>query len=145
MTAATTAVEWPTIAELLEGLGGQPQRRPGRRPGIRRSWRIPSSTGGTFLVEVTLRPRWCTITVDRWHTTDRDPTRAEPWLKAHVWPHVQEAASRRRGCGYLPTGRAAWSMASPLDRAGLLDVLADWTRQELTWGLDRQEMGWRER
>ncbi len=50
-------------------------RRPNRRPVERAPDQprrqhpllpVPAPTGGTFLVEVALRRRWCSLTVDRW-------------------------------------------------------------------------------
>jgi len=128
--------DWRAVAELLEGLGGQAAIRRGRR----RTWHVPSPTGGSFAVEVTLRPHWCTIAVDRYRTTDRSPA-AREWFEEHVWPHVRAGCvARRTGYGCLPTGAGAWSSATPLDRAVLLEVLAAWVTEELTWGVPHEEM-----
>jgi len=62
-TTATTSVTWATIEALIaDRWNGQRTSRSGST----RYYRVPAPTGGTFLVEVTLRPRWCSLTVDRW-------------------------------------------------------------------------------
>lgn len=106
-----------------------------RRWGSHREYRVPSPTGGTFLVEINLNPRWCSLTIDRWRTTHRDEARARPWLKANVWPAVSRATEVRRTWGTMPGGGPTTSTATPIDRADLLDVLAAWVDAELTWGV----------
>lgn len=102
----------------------------------RRGYDIPSPTGGTFLIEVTLRPRWCALAIDRWRTTDRSDQPSGAWLAEHVWPVVEAAcAKNRRHYGVLPTGGGCYSSAHPIERADLLPVLTAWVDQELTWGL----------
>jgi hypothetical protein len=140
---ATRPVDWHSVAAVLEGFGAARAGRSGRT----RFWHVPSPRGGPrrrgyFQVEVTLRPRWCAIAVDRWHTTDRVAEPSEAWFTEHVWPHVQQAVKTRGGCGFLPSGGGAFAWASPLDRAVLLDVLTAWVAEELTWGVSRDEMGW---
>jgi hypothetical protein len=131
--------DWGAVEELLEGLGGRPAAV---RSGRARIWHVPSPTGGSFAVEVTLARRWCVVAVDRYRTTDRVDEPADAWFQEHVWPHVRTACTASNRAGFLPTGGGAWASASPLDRAVLLEVLAAWVTQELTWGLAREEMGW---
>lgn len=131
-------VDWQAVKALLDGLGG----KAAGRNGSTRYWRVPSPTSGTFTVEVTLRPRWCSIAIDRWRTTDRRREPSEAWFKTHIWPHVHEAVKTRRGYGVLPSGGGTFASATPIDRAVLLDLLDAWVRQELTWGLSHDEMGW---
>ena len=125
------SVTWQDIAAIIEA-------RSGKRAsvgGAMRGWRVPSPTGGTFAVEVTLRPRWCIIAVDRWRTTDRDETRSGPWFEEHIWPHVHQALkASRKGWGLLPAGHTM-SSASPLDRAIIPELLAAWMDAELSWGI----------
>lgn len=54
------------------------------RYGSTRAWRVPHRNG-YLVVEIGLRPRWSSIGVDRWHTTDRDPTITRAWFTEHVW------------------------------------------------------------
>lgn len=131
MTTSWTDVE-SLISERWAG------RRRGRS-GSSRFYRVPSPTGGEFLVEVTLRPRWCALAVDRWRTTDRTDEPSSSWFESHVWPVVRQAtAARGNGrSGFLPSGGGAWAYASPIERAALLDVLTAWVDQELAWGMPR--------
>ena len=82
-----------------------------------RIYYMPSPTGGTFSVEVALNPRWCSVAIDRWRTTDRDQDRSAPWFEANVWPHVMEACRLRRGkSNVLPSGPCyAEARPSPRD------------------------------
>jgi hypothetical protein len=130
MMTTAIATDWPTIRTLLESFGGQR----GWRNGSCRAWYVPSPTGGTFTVEVTLRPRWCSLAIDRWRTTDRDLERAEPWFTEHVWPLVQAAIGVRHGWGSLPGGKT-FAAATPVERKDLLELIQAWVPQELTWGL----------
>lgn len=138
-TAATatvaTGATWAAITALIERHGG----RCTDRNGTTRYFRVPSPTGGTFLVEVTLRPRWCTVTIDRWRTTDLDERRAAAWLREHVWPQVIRA-QHDQGARYawLPNGGPTINTARPIDRCDLLDVLAAWVAVELEWGIPAQ-------
>src|ERR1700730_4241676 len=128
VSAMTT---WGQIEAVIDEHGGTCSRRYGGR----REYRVPSPTGGTFLVEVDLRPRWCSLTIDRWRTTHRDETLARPWLEANVWPVVTRASEvRRRSWGTLPAGGPTISTATPIARGDLVDVLAAWVAAELTWG-----------
>jgi hypothetical protein len=104
------------------------------RNGSNRAWWVPCTYGGHLTVEVTLRRRWCSLAIDRWHTTDRDPAVSKPWLEAHIWPKVQAALARRkpRGWGVLPAG-ATFAAARPVDREELVDVLTLWVDAELIW------------
>lgn len=124
-------VTWRDVDAIIEALNGEP----GFRNGSTRGWRIPSPTGGTLLVEVDLQPRWCSITVDRWRTTDRDEAKSGPWFERHVWPHVDRALQvKRRGWGTMPCGRE-FSSASPVERSAVPEVLASWLDAEVTWGV----------
>jgi hypothetical protein len=108
------------------------------RFGAMRSYRVPSPAGGTMLVEVTLRPRWCSIAVDRWRTTDRDEALARPWLEANVWPIVcRSHDAKKTGSGVLPSGNPTITSAYPVDRQYVLALLTAWIDAELTWGLPR--------
>lgn len=128
-------VTWQDIDAIIGAHGGSP----GSRGGYLRSWRIPSPTGGTLLVEVTLRPRWCSIAIDRWRTTDRDETRSQPWFEEHIWPHVDQALqAKRTGWGTMPSGHT-FSSAGPLERAVVPQLLAAWIDAELTWGINADD------
>ncbi len=95
---------------------------------------MPARHGGTFRVEVTLRPRWCSISVDRWHTTGRPTGASEAWFREHIWPAVEAAhQARHSGCGFLPSGGGAFASADPLARDELLDVLRLWVEAESMW------------
>lgn len=122
-------VTWGHVDELLTGY----RARLCERHRSHRAWRVPARTGGTFRVEVSLRPRWCSIAVDRWHTTDR-PAESEAWFREHVWPAVEAAHQvRRSGAGFLPSGGGAFTRAEPLARDELLDVLRRWVEAESMW------------
>jgi hypothetical protein len=95
---------------------------------------VPQSTGGTFRVEVTLRPRWCSLGVDRWHTSNRDQLLAGPWFKEHIWPFIERAGHWRRAALFLPNGGPTYTGATGIDRADLLAVLELWIDAELAWG-----------
>ena len=124
-------VTWQDITAIIETRGG----KPGFRNGTYRGWRIPSPAGGTLLVEVLLRPRWCSIAIDRWRTTDRDETKSEPWFREHIWPHVDRALQAKRGSwGTLPCGHT-FSSAGPLERDVVPGLLAAWIDAEFTWGI----------
>lgn len=136
-------VTWQTIEATLTDRFAARRRW---RHGNNRGWSVPTPlyTAGYLTVEVTLRPRWCSLAVDRWHTSNRDPDIARPWLEANVWPYVHEACNRRRsGYGTLPSGGPTFSSAHPIDRAVLLDVLVPWVEAELTWHhpIDRMAAG----
>lgn len=147
MSAATaqTAVTWSSIQELLADRYGACRRW---RNGNNWGWWVPTPCGGHLTVEVTLRRRWCSIAVDRWHTTDRDKVLAEPWFKEHIWPYVKAACESRRtrqrgGYGVLPSGGPTWTSAHPIDRADLPEALTAWIDAELTWpghGVDRGQL-----
>ncbi len=126
---------WTDIAAVLEARGGKLRLRSGNQ----RAWRVPHPTGGTFQVEVTLRPRWCSLSVDRWYTTSREKDLAGPWFETHVWPFVNEALRRHDGFGCLPSGGPTFTAASPLQRGDLLEVLEPWIDAELAWGVPRDE------
>lgn len=122
---------WQDITAIISQHDGEPTFRSGSY----RGWRIPSPTGGTLLAEVTLRPRWCYIAVDRWRTTDRDEARSGPWFEEHIWPHVDQALKASRGrWGTLPCGHT-FSSADPLERAIVPELLTAWIDAELTWGI----------
>jgi hypothetical protein len=126
---------WAAIETMLTERFGATRRW---RNGSSRAWLVPMPTRGRLTVEVTLRPRWCSLAIDRWHTTDRDPLVAEPWLEEHVWPAVEAACKdrgRHGGYGTLPSGQT-FASAHPIDRADLLDVLTPWIERELTWTTD---------
>ena len=124
-------VTWQDITAIIEARGGVP----GFRNGTYRGWRIPSPGGGTILAEVLLRPRWCSIAIDRWRTTDRDETKSEPWFREHIWPHVDQALQAKRGSwGTLPCGHT-FSSAGPLERDVVPGLLAAWIDAEFTWGI----------
>jgi hypothetical protein len=129
MNNQTPEVSWPVIAEHLEALGA----RLGVRAGGDRIWHVPHPSGGTFAVEITLRPRWCSLAVDRWRTTDR-PEEARQWFEANVWPAV--APNR---AGVLPSGNPTYSSAHPIARGDLLEVLDAWVAQELLWSTSARE------
>jgi hypothetical protein len=136
MTDRTTTT-WDTVTALIEGRGGK--RR--FRNGPHRGWDVPSPTGGTFSVEVTLRPRWCSVAIDRIRTTDRREDVAKPWLEEHIWPYVNDALLRRKrvgGYGILPSGHT-YAGATPIDRCDVPAVLAAWIDAEMTWGLSEEE------
>jgi hypothetical protein len=122
---------WQDVVAVAEARGGKRAWCDGRT----RCWHIPSPTGGTFTAEVTLRPRWCDIAIDRIRTTDRDQARAEPWFEEHIWPHVSESVrARGTGSGLLPAGRT-FACATPVERAAVPQLLAVWLDAELGWGL----------
>ena len=124
---------WEDIAAVLEARG----RQLCSRDGSLRCWAVPSPTGGTFRVEVTLRPRWCSAAIDRWNTTDRarEPSRA--WHQAHTWPVVRQAITQHGGHGDLPSGGRTFDCARPLPREALTGLLAEWVDAELGWGVKR--------
>lgn len=71
-TTTTTAPVRDTeteITTLLTGHGGATGHA--RRSGDTWPWKVPHPRGGYLVVEIGLRPRWCSIGVDPWHTTDR--------------------------------------------------------------------------
>lgn len=125
-------VTWKTIEETITS------RWNGRisyRSRSRRHYEVPSPTGGHLTVEVTLKPRWCALALDRWRTTDREPEVAKEWLEEHVWPIVTRAHDRKKtGSGFLPGGGATFSSAEPIERPDLLEVIVAWVGAELTWG-----------
>jgi hypothetical protein len=124
-------VTWQDIAAITETRDGKRAWRDGRT----RAWHIPSPTGGTLQAEVTLRPRWCDIAVDRIRTTDRDQVRAGPWFEQHIWPYVHRALrARKTGSGLLPAGRT-FACATPVERAAVPELLAAWLDAELGWGV----------
>lgn len=128
-------VTWKDIETTLTERFGATRRW---RRGNARGWNVPMNAAGSrpgyLTVEVTLRPRWCSLTIDRWHTTDRDPDVASPWLERHVWPAVDAALETSRyRVGIFPAG-PTYANASPVDRAGLLDVLVPWVEAERGWG-----------
>lgn len=122
---------WHDLAALVDRHGG----RPCARHGNTRHWRVPHPSGGWLTLEITLRPRWCSIAVDRWHTADRDRAVAEPWFREHVWPLVDSACRARRACGYgvLPTGGATFTSAHPIDRDKAPTLIEAWLTAELSW------------
>jgi hypothetical protein len=132
------ATSWEDVADVLAKRGGTPIYRYGNR----RSWRIPSPTGGSFEVEVTLRPRWCAVAVDRWPTTGRIARFPAAWFEANAWPLVRRAldAKGNRSLGFLPVGTGPCSSASPIDRNDVLELLAGWVDHELLWGVPREEV-----
>jgi hypothetical protein len=134
-STAPMTTTWADIETTLTDLFGASRRW---RNGTSRAWWVPMPTTGRLTVKVTLRPRWCSLAIDRWHTTDRDPEIAHPWLAEHVWPAVDsalQARSKRGGYGVLPSGQT-FASAHPIDRAALLAVLIPWVEQELTWTTD---------
>ena len=110
---------------VCDELGGTADTK--RRNAKRVTYKIPASRGHLW-VHVTLRPRWCSVDVDRWHTTDRNANLSRPWFEATVWPRL--LAYRRSGT--MPTGAAAWTSASPITADDLLDVIGPWLQHELT-------------
>lgn len=105
------------------------------RSGSSRGYDVPSPTGGTLLVIVALRPRWCSLTVDRWRTTDRALKPSKTWFETNVWPRVRTACEKKRtGSGWMPSGGGNHAGAHPIDRADLRDLLVAWVDAELTWG-----------
>jgi hypothetical protein len=122
---------WDEITAALEARGGVLRYRSRNE----RAWRVPHPSGGTFQVEVTLRPRWCSLGVDRWHTSNREQAVAGPWFEEHIWPIINRAVKEYKG-GWctLPSGGPSYSGASVIDRADLLEVLELWIDAELTWG-----------
>lgn len=124
-------VTWAAVSDLLRD---RYRARPRGRYGNDRHWTVPVRDRETLTVEVTLRPRWCSLAVDRWNTTDRDPDIARPWLEANIWPAVRAASRARPGtwAGFLPGG-LVYASADPVHRADVLDVLALWVTQELRW------------
>lgn len=127
-------VTWKTIEDTIT------DRWNGRlsyQSGSRRNYAIPSPTGGHLTLEITLRPRWCSLTVDRWATTDRCQEPSDSWLKEHVWPVVKEAVRQRAGGGFLPSGGGTCAGAHPIERPHLLDLIVAWVDAELTWGQPR--------
>jgi hypothetical protein len=128
-------ITWQDIAAIVSAR----KAVPGWRYGSRRGWYIPSPTGGSFSAEVTLRPRWCEIVVDRWRTTDRDERRSGPWFEQHIWPAVDAALlAKRGGWGMLPAGHTLAS-ASPLHRDAIPELLTAWIDAELAWGIDADQ------
>jgi hypothetical protein len=110
---------------LKKRFGAQPENK----KGTERRWRIDSPTGGYFTVEVTLKPRWCSIAVDRWNTTDRAKEPADTWFRGNVWPHIK--------WGSLPGGGGCYTSAFRLERSMVSSILSAWVEQELTWGIPR--------
>lgn len=137
LTAEVAArVSWKTIEDTVrERWGGEPAHRNTRE----RGYLIPSPTGGHMTLEVTLRPRWCSLAVDRWRTTDRLEAPSKAWFEANVWPAVHKALKEKKtGAGFLPGGGGAFSSATPIDRSDLLDLLIAWVDAELTWGKPKE-------
>ncbi|MEU6725560.1 hypothetical protein ABZ917_17780 [Nonomuraea wenchangensis] len=129
-------VDWTAIEGTVK------QRWNGERTyrnGSQRGFGIPSPTGGHFVLEVTLRPRWCSLAVDRWRTTDRRMEPSQAWFEEHAWPVVRKAFKARRvGAGFLPSGGGAFASASPIERRDLLDLMVAWVDAELTWGIPKE-------
>ncbi|WP_326646613.1 hypothetical protein OG884_18480 [Streptosporangium sp. NBC_01755] len=125
-------VSWEAIEETVrQRWGGSLRYRNSRE----RFYGIPSPAGGHMTLEVTLRPRWCSLAVDRWRTTDRHEEPSQAWFEEHAWPVVQKAYKEKRtGYGALPGGGGSFSSASPIDRSDLLDLLIAWVDAELVWG-----------
>lgn len=122
---------WADVEAAIKERDGRERFREARH----RIYYVPSPTGGTFSVEVTLRPRWCSLAVDRWRTTDRVEESATVWFEANVWPHVREACGLSGRSGVLPTGGGSYASAHPIERTVLLPVVTAWIGAELTWGL----------
>ncbi|WP_433364227.1 hypothetical protein [Streptosporangium sp. CA-115845] len=124
-------VSWEVIEETVkQRWGGERKHRNARE----RGYSIPSPTGGHMTLEVKLRPRWCSLAVDRWRTTDRQEEPSRAWFEEHAWPVVQKAVREKAGAGHLPGGGGSFSSASPINRSDLLDLLIAWVDAELTWG-----------
>ncbi len=123
-----TRTTWHEIGELMERFGGG---KPRRVQAGERHWQVPCPPG-YLRVEVTLRPKWCAVVIDRWHTKGRDPDGQE-WFKATLWPFVIAAVKRRRGgSNCLPSGNPTISQAFPIARDDLLTVLELWVAMELS-------------
>lgn len=129
---SASLVSWEVIEETVkQRWGGERKHRNAQE----RGYSIPSPTGGHLTLEVTLRPRWCSLAVDRWRTTDRHEESSRAWFEEHAWPIVQKAYKEKNtGYGALPGGGGSFSSASPIDRSDLLGLLIAWVDAELTWG-----------
>lgn len=123
--------DWAIIVDTIaKRWNGEPRSRNGSQ----RTFGIPSPTGGHLSLEITLRRRWCSLSVDRWATTDRVEEPSQAWFEQHVWPMVHKAVMSRAGGGFLPSGGGAYACAHPIERADLLDLMIAWVDAELTWG-----------
>ncbi|MEZ5116167.1 MAG: hypothetical protein R2737_07855 [Candidatus Nanopelagicales bacterium] len=140
MTApATTRPTWADLEAAITAATGQP---PEHRTLGRSSWReyrVPHPSGGSFSVEVTLRPRYSAVAVDRWWTTSRPPE-ADAWFEATLWPLVRTATEARSGdrCGWLPAGDV-FAFADPVLTTDLHAVLTTWLAQEMAWAYDPED------
>lgn len=130
--------DWSAVNDLMKRFEAEGINAGSRK----RLWHVPSPTGGVLTVEVLLRPRWCSITVDRWYTTPRDTERSAPWFAQVIRPHVEEAFRKAShiGVGMFPSESHTCACAYPLDRRVLLDALDRWVQQELSWGVSRDAL-----
>jgi len=123
---------WSAIEALMRD-----RWRGGRlgRAGRSRYYRVPVGGGRFFVVEITMRTRWCAIAVDRVDTRDRPADLAGPWFEQHVSPAVRRAlVNAPQSIGsVIPTGRAGYALAYPIDRVDLVDALTAWVDVEIVW------------
>lgn len=132
------AVTWETIENTVKRRWNGTRKH---RNGTERGFSVPSPTGGHLTLEVTLRPRWCALAVDRWRTTNRREEPSQAWFEKHAWPLVHKAHKARRvGAGFLPSGGGAFASAHPLERSDLLELMIAWVDAELTWGQPKDEL-----
>ena len=124
-------VTWTELEQMVRERWGGRRRS---RSGVFRSYMIPSPDGGWLTLEIALRPRWCSLGVDRWHTSDRVKDPSQRWFEENIWPAVRRACEQKRGWGCLPGGGGAYAGAWPIDRRDLWRLARAWVDAELTWG-----------
>lgn len=120
---------WAEIDDLLAAHGGESLRPPGVGGG---RWKVPTEDGGSFLVEIVLRPKFCTVTVDRHHASPRDASGVD-WINRNVGSVSGETVRRcHSGPGVLII-RPSYATVFPIPRERLLQLLDLWVRQEKLW------------